>query len=93
VSKQIYRKYLRRKRMYEERYWIGPYGVRVSNKYDSVVAADGGNILYKDGRETEMGVEEPMTRSQWLETYAVEKRDGVLWYKPRGNEGREQMDR
>jgi hypothetical protein len=67
--------------MYGSKYWIGPYGVFVPNKYDSVVAADGSNILYKDGSQTLIFVANPLTRLQWLEKYTIEKYDGNRWYK------------
>ncbi|AYV86071.1 MAG: hypothetical protein Solivirus4_32 [Solivirus sp.] len=64
-------------------YWVGPYGVKVPNEITSIKASDGGNILYKDGKETEMFVKRPLTREQYLEKYAVYSEDCGYLYKIR----------
>ena len=62
-------------------YWLGPYGVRVENRIKSVVSSDGGNTRYKDGGETEMGVDDPPTEEEWLNQYATLGADGIYYYK------------
>jgi len=40
--------------MISEQFWIGPFGVLVSNKIESVIADDGYNTLFKNGYQTKM---------------------------------------
>lgn len=63
-------------------FWIGPYGVRVSNELDHVVAADGDNTLYKHGGQTERWrVGGPRTsQAEYFALYTVVI-DGVRWYQ------------
>lgn len=64
-------------------YWKGPYGVRVSNAINHVIAADGGNTLHKDGMETEMCVrlDPPMNAERYIAKYAELGDDGNYWWK------------
>lgn len=61
-------------------YWIGPYGVRVPLDIKEVVADDGGNTLYQDGRETEMFVEPSLTKEDYLSLYCHQRDDGYYYY-------------
>ena len=62
-------------------YWTGPYNIRVSNFVNAVTAADGGNLLYKNGQETELGVLKPLSKRQYLDKYTVVDPDGIRWWK------------
>jgi hypothetical protein len=66
------------------RYWLGPYGIRIPNHIEIVTAADGGNMRYKDGGETEMGVMDPPTKDEYLNKYAILQRDGNYYWKEDG---------
>ena len=66
-------------------YWIGPYGIKVPIDFTHVPAADGGNIYYRDGKQTERGVPRHLALSpaQYMGKYGVnrgtaEKQD--WWY-------------
>ena len=63
-------------------FWIGPYGMRVPNNVDSVVAADGGNRRYKDGSETEAYFPNSPSKKEYLKKHAELRTDGHYWYKP-----------
>jgi hypothetical protein len=60
-------------------YWIGPYGVYVSNTVDAVRADDGVNTLYKDGCVTERACSTMLSKEQYLQQYA-ELKDDKYWY-------------
>jgi len=64
-------------------YWNGPHGVLVPDNVDAVVAADGTNTLYKDGRETEMCACDPdyhISADQYRATFAIQKHDRKHYY-------------
>lgn len=61
-------------------YWIGPYGILVPNNINHVVASDGGNIFYKDGRETEMFVVNPVSEEEYKKRYAQFNDIDKMWY-------------
>jgi len=67
----------------KQSYWRGPYDCLVPDSVDSCVAADGGNILYKDGSETEMDVEPTMSKEEWIATYTYKCTGlhGLRYYK------------
>jgi len=62
-------------------YWSGPYGIRIPNHIASVVAEDGGNTIYQNGGETKMLVLNPLTKKQYLSTYATKEPDGFYYWK------------
>lgn len=66
-------------------YWTGPYGIRVHNSINSIVAIDGGNTLYKgqngkSGRSTEMFYV-PLSKNEYLEKYATFGDDDYFYWK------------
>lgn len=63
-------------------YWIGPYGVRVPMDIETVCAADGMNMRYKDGCETEIGVPSgaSISKEDYLRKYA-HLIGGIWWYR------------
>ncbi len=64
-------------------YWVGPYGVKVPNEVTSVVAADGRNTLYKDGKQTEIYVKNPLTREEYLKRYSFYSDEcGYVYNRP-----------
>jgi hypothetical protein len=66
-------------------YWIGPYGIKVPNNINCVIAEDGHNILYKDGEQTQTGLmtfkNKPITKEQYLKEYADLNNDGFYYWK------------
>lgn len=52
-------------------FWRGPYGCLVPFWIRHCVAEDGGNTRGIDGGETEVYVENPMSRHEWLAKYTV----------------------
>jgi hypothetical protein len=63
-----------------QNYWIGPYGIRVPNEITSIKAADGGNTLFKNGRETEMFVMKGRpSKQEYLDRYCVLKDGHYYW--------------
>jgi len=43
-------------------FWVGPYGIRISNKINWIVSADGMNTCFKEGVQTELHISNPMTK-------------------------------
>lgn len=65
----------------EEKYWIGPYGILVSNKIDSIPSIDGCNILFCNGNETEMVSPHPLlTEAEYKQKYAKFNTEKNKWY-------------
>lgn len=64
-------------------YWEGPYGVLVPVEEYSCTAADGANILYRDGGMTLLGVSRKPTREEWLAEHAELREDGKYYCIPR----------
>lgn len=65
-----------------QKFWQGPYNILVSHKIDSVPAADGVNILYKGGRQTQMFINSPLSASEYIKLYALyNEKDGRWHYK------------
>jgi hypothetical protein len=56
-------------------YWEGPHGVKVPFNVKVVVAADGKNMRFREGTETEIGVPRKQipSRAKYLDTYAVNR--------------------
>jgi len=63
-----------------ENYWIGPYGVLIPNNIDSVIARDGGNILYKNGSQTNKLHYLGMNEKEYKESYAKFNPKDEKWY-------------
>ena len=65
-----------------EQYWIGPYGILVPSKINSVLAEDGYNTLYSDGCETEMfRIDGPhMDATKYKKLYATYNSNNGVWY-------------
>ena len=61
-------------------YWVGPYGIRVSNSVGSIKAADGGNTLYRNGNQSEMFVENPISKEEYFKKHTI-RRDGYRWWQ------------
>ena len=63
-------------------YWFGPYDVLVPNKIESVVAADGYNTHYKNGKITEMGCPDcvQMNEKKYKSKYATYNKKDSKWY-------------
>jgi len=70
-------------------YWIGPYGVRVSNDIQSVVASDGFNTRMKSGDSTEKACRNPpqMNEEIYRSKYAELGTDGFYYYKEEKKSG------
>ncbi len=60
-------------------HWIGPYGIFVPGHLLNITAKDGGNILHKDGGETERGCD-PISKEEYFNTYCELRDDGHYWY-------------
>lgn len=54
-------------------YWLGPYGIKIFNEIDHIIAADGYNTMSKNGDCTEEMLEdEPeMTKEEYLAKYCI----------------------
>lgn len=64
----------------DEKFWYGPYGVRVPWNITEVVSEDGLNIIYRDKYEinnTENN--SSLTKEEWFKKYA-EIKNGIWWY-------------
>lgn len=74
-------------------YWIGPYGVHVSNELNHIVAADGYNILYKDGSVTQRLRADRSTMSQqdYFAHFTVVI-NGVRWFQQQPQRKVDEMD-
>jgi hypothetical protein len=66
-------------------YWLGPYGMRVPNHINAVVAKDGYNFHKKNGCITEIiSTMKSPTKEEYLTKYAELRSDGFYedyWYK------------
>ena len=62
------------------KFWIGPYGVRVPNEKNSIVGFDGVNYINKKGVMTKIFIHKPITKEQWMSKYAEMREDGNYWY-------------
>ena len=74
-----------------EGFWVGPFGMLVSNDIKHVIAEDGFNLCHKSGGSTELGYDDPfseedpspkeypISKDEYLRRYAV-LRDGQYWY-------------
>ena len=62
----------------QSEYWTGPYGIQVPSQVIAIKAEDGGNILYKDGGQTEMCVLNPPTEAEYKNRYC--KLVNGIWY-------------
>lgn len=62
-------------------YWIGPYGVRIANIIDHVIAEDGINTLHQNGKKTEIGCMGcDMTEQEYKDRYAILDKNGHYYY-------------
>ena len=66
-----------------QNYWTGPYGMKVPESVQHVVASDGYNTRHKDGSETEMFMMNApkMNKDIYLAKYATLGDDGNYYYK------------
>jgi hypothetical protein len=63
-------------------FWTGPYGMKVPEYVNSVVAADGYNLMNKLGKNTEIAMEDApeMNKEIYLAKYAESKGDGNYYH-------------
>jgi hypothetical protein len=64
-----------------EKFWLGPHGVRVPEKFGQCKAIDGHNNLFSFGAETEMVRGRPLSRDEYRNRFAELRPDGFYWYK------------
>lgn len=62
----------------KETHWRGPYDCWIPNEFDYVPAADGRNLMYKNGTCTTEFVGDPTNESEWCAFYAYN--EGDLWF-------------
>jgi len=64
-----------------EKFWLGPHGVRVPEKFGQCKAEDGLNSVFSFGAETEMPKGRPLSRDEYRQRFATLRPDGFYWYK------------
>lgn len=62
-------------------YWEGSHGCLVPWHLESCTAKDGGNIRYRDGSQTEMGVSPQPSKREWLITHTIRDAKGRDIYR------------
>lgn len=65
---------------YDKYYWVGPYGILVSNDIDHIIATDGCNVVDKIGHTTKMRASNPISKKTYIEKYARLSNDGKYYY-------------
>jgi len=64
----------------ENNYWKGPFGIKVPNNVEVIVAEDGRNSLYKTGETTKMCFD-PLSKEEYLNKYTILGSDGFYYWK------------
>jgi len=61
-------------------YWVGPYGVLVTNARACVIAEDGRNDIFSDGIKTKIPNTIPLGEEEYKRRYATFNPNDGFWH-------------